>query len=91
MASYSLQLECLACSNRRTFVHHSDAGQRMLNQTELTGLPRNAPMTCGRCGSTSLIRSWADATPFATAAYTGRRRRRSKEEMAAARAEAAAK
>lgn len=76
MASYIRQLECLACSNSRTFVHHDEATQRMIGQVEVSTLPRNAVVTCGRCGSTSLVRCWGDSVPFATTGYVGRRRRR---------------
>jgi hypothetical protein len=74
--AYIRQLECLSCSNSRSFVLHAEATQRMISQAEAAMLPRNAVITCGRCGSSSLVRCWGDATPFATAGYVGRRRRR---------------
>jgi DNA-directed RNA polymerase subunit RPC12/RpoP len=76
MPSYSLQLECLSCSNRRLFVRHSATGDQVLTQTDVATLSKGAAVTCGHCGSSSLIRSWADATPDATAPYIPRRRRR---------------
>lgn len=76
MPAYSLQLECLSCSNRRHFIRHSTTGKQLLSQADLSTLPKSAFVTCGHCGSTSLIRSWADATPDATAPYVPRRRRR---------------
>jgi hypothetical protein len=74
--AYIRQLECLSCSNSRSFVLHDDTTQRMISQAEVAVLPRNAMITCGRCGSSSLVRCWGDATPYATTGYVGRRRRR---------------
>ena len=76
MPAYVRQLECLSCSNSRNFVHHTEAGQTILSQVEAGALPKTAVVTCGRCGSTSLVRCWGDATPYATTGYVGRRRRR---------------
>jgi hypothetical protein len=39
-------------------------------------MPPRSVIACARCGSTSLIRSWGDGIPYATAGYVGRRRRR---------------
>lgn len=76
MPAYVRQLECLSCSNSRNFVHHTEAGQTILSQVEAGALPKTAVVTCGRCGSSSLVRCWGDATPYATTGYVGRRRRR---------------
>ncbi len=76
MPAYIRQVECLACSNSRSFVHHQEGGQSMLSQLEACNLPRGAVITCGRCGSSSLVRAWGDATPYATTGYVARRRRR---------------
>lgn len=73
---YKAQLECLSCSNSRSFMHHADRASRPVSQQEAFELPRRAVLTCGRCGSQSLLRMWADAIPYATAGYSGRRRRR---------------
>ncbi len=76
MPAYVRQLECLACSNTRNFVHHRETSQTLLPQADALALPHGALLTCGRCGSTSLVRGWGDAVPFATQGYVGRRRRR---------------
>ena len=77
MGAYVEQLECLHCSQSRTFVLHGDREQRILGQAEAAKLAGRALLTCGRCGGRSLIRSWADALPDAPAGRTPRRRRRS--------------
>ena len=76
MAAYVEQLECLNCSQSRTFVLHGEREQRNLGQAEAARVAGRAVLTCGRCGGSSLIRSWADAVPDATAGMTPRRRRR---------------
>jgi hypothetical protein len=58
----------------------------LISQAEAIALQRSAVLTCGRCGSNSLIRCWGDATPYATAGYVGRRRRRRSAAAAAAAA-----
>jgi hypothetical protein len=73
---YARQIECLSCSNSRGFVHHTETSSVPVSQAEALALPPRSILTCGRCGSTSLIRSWGDATPYATKGYVGRRRRR---------------
>jgi hypothetical protein len=74
MASYTRQLECLNCSQTRSFVHHTEMAQQMLSQAEAVKLPRGARITCGRCGSASVLVSWGDATPYALRGRTSRRR-----------------
>jgi hypothetical protein len=74
--SYVKQIECLSCSNSRNFVHHMETTNTLISQAEALSLPRGSMLSCGRCGSTSLVRSWGDATPYATKGYVGRRRRR---------------
>lgn len=69
------QLECLHCSNNRHFVVHIDTAQRLVGQAEVRGLPREAHLTCARCGGTSLIRAWADGHPYAAQGLIPRRRR----------------
>ena len=76
MGLYARQIECLSCSNSRGFVHHTETSSIPVSQAEALTLPPRSVLTCGRCGSTSLIRSWGDATPYATKGYVGRRRRR---------------
>jgi hypothetical protein len=80
---YERQIECLSCSNSRGFVHHTETSSVPVSQAEALNLPSRAVLTCGRCGSTSLIRSWGDATPYATKGYVGRRRRRTAAQVAA--------
>jgi hypothetical protein len=75
MASYMRQLECLNCSQTRSFVHHTETAQSMLSQAEAVQLPRGAKITCGRCGSASVLVSWGDAAPYALRGRTPRRRR----------------
>jgi transcriptional regulator with XRE-family HTH domain len=75
MASYARQLECLNCSQTRSFVHHTETSQRLLSQAEALALPRNAVVTCGRCGSASVLYGWGDAMPYATRGRKPRRRR----------------
>ena len=76
MASYVAQLECLHCSQSRAFVLHGERDQRILGQAEAARITRRGVLACGRCGSSSLIRSWTDAVPYATAGRTPRRPRR---------------
>ncbi len=76
MPAYVKQIECLSCSNSRNFVHHMETTNTLISQAEAISLPRGTLLSCGRCGSTSLVRSWGDATPYATKGYVGRRRRR---------------
>ena len=75
MGRYVEQLECLNCSQSRTFVLHGDREQRILGQTEAARIAKQAVLTCGRCGGRSLIRSWTDALPYATSGRAPRRRR----------------
>jgi len=76
MVAYVEQLECLNCSQSRTFVLHGDREQRIVSQAEAAKVAGRAVLTCGRCGGSSLIRCWADALPDACAAMVPRRRRR---------------
>jgi hypothetical protein len=75
MASYTRQLECLNCSQTRSFVHNTETAQRPISQAEALALPRNAVVTCGRCGSASVLYGWGDALPYATRGHLPRRRR----------------
>jgi hypothetical protein len=75
MASYTRQLECLNCSQTRSFVHHTETAQRLISQAEALALPRNAVVTCGRCGSASVLYGWDDGLPYATRGRLPRRRR----------------
>jgi hypothetical protein len=47
-----------------------------VSQAEALALPPRSVLSCARCGSTSLIRVWGDAIPYATKGYVGRKRRR---------------
>lgn len=75
MGSLVEQLECLNCSQSRGFVLHGDREQRLVGQAEAASLVKKHLLTCVRCGGSSLIRTWTDAVPYATAAKTPRRRR----------------
>jgi hypothetical protein len=75
MAAYVQQLECLNCSQSRSFVLHGDRDQRTIGQDDAIRQARAAVLTCARCGSSSLIRSWGDAVPYALAGRTRRRKR----------------
>jgi hypothetical protein len=76
MTIYIRQIECLNCSNYRGFVHHTEAGQRLISQEEVRDLYRRAVLTCGRCGSASLILGWTDPVPYLPPDTVLRRRRR---------------
>ena len=75
MRSYVAHLDCLNCSQSRGFVLHGDREQRLLGQAEAASLVKKHLLTCARCGSSRLIRSWTDAMPYATASKIRRRRR----------------
>lgn len=64
MSSVIRQLECLSCSNHRSFVHHTAAGEHTITQATASALPRRAVLTCGRCGSVSLVAGWGDGFPY---------------------------
>jgi transcription elongation factor Elf1 len=76
MAQLIRQLECLHCSHNRYFVVHTETAQRLLTQAELRDLPRDAHLTCARCGSASLISAWSDGNPYAARDIVPRRRRK---------------
>ena len=76
MASYVKHVECLQCSNSRSFVHHTETSQRLISQVEARRLHRRAVLSCSRCASTSLILAWTDALPDGPAGVTPRRRTR---------------
>ena len=76
MGRYERQVECLSCSNCRSFVHLTETSQRLISPVEAALLYRQAVLTCGRCGSTSLILTWTDAMPYAPTGLKSRRRSR---------------
>ena len=76
MPDYIRQIECLACSNSRIFILHQETSHMPISQAAAAALPQRAQLTCGRCGSGSLVRGWGDSVPYATKGYAGRRRRR---------------
>jgi len=76
MAAYVEQLECLQCSQSRSFILHGEREQRILAQAEAARVAGRAALTCARCGSGSLIHSWTDAMPYAVAGTAPRRRPR---------------
>ena len=71
------QLECLSCSNKRSFLQQTPAGPRNISQTEVAALPKHAVVACGRCGGTNLIVCWDDGYPYRAPDTIQRRRRRS--------------
>ena len=75
MGSYVAQLECLNCSQSRSFVLHGECQQRIVGQAEAVRETRQGVLTCARCGSSSLIRGWGDGIPFASSGIARRRRR----------------
>ena len=75
MELYVRQVACLCCSHSRSFVLHTDREHLLIGQAEAAALPKTAAITCGRCGSGSLIQSWSDGIPYATNGEKGRRRR----------------
>jgi hypothetical protein len=76
MAIYVQQIECLHCSNCRSFIQHTDGGQRRISQEDARLLGRRATLSCGRCGSTSLILGWTDYFAHLPTNPAPRRRRR---------------
>ncbi|HEY8284847.1 MAG TPA: hypothetical protein VIJ28_10720 [Chloroflexota bacterium] len=64
MSNLIRQLECLNCSNSRSFVHHTAAGEHSITQAAAATLPRRAVLACGRCGSLSLVAGWDDSFPY---------------------------
>ncbi len=75
MAAYVEQLECLNCSQSRSFVLHGDREQRLVGQAEAVGITKRSVLTCARCGGRNLIRGWTDAVPYATSGRPLRKRR----------------
>jgi hypothetical protein len=70
------QLECLSCSNKRSFVQQTPAGPRNLSQAEVAVLPIHSKVTCARCGGTSLVVCWGDAFPYRAPETIQQRRKR---------------
>jgi hypothetical protein len=75
VAAFVRQVECVSCSNSRSFVHHHNNGRRVIGQAEALALGKRALLTCGRCGSASLLLSWAEALPDAAIGIVPSRRR----------------
>lgn len=82
MPDYIRQIECLACSNSRIFILHQETSHMPISQAAAAALAQRAQITCGRCGSGSLVRGWGDSVPYATKGYAGRRRRSATTEAA---------
>jgi hypothetical protein len=78
MGAFVAQLECLNCSQSRSFVLHGEREQRIVGQAEAAREARRGVMTCARCGGSNLIRGWGDAMPYATAGGARRQRRSSR-------------
>jgi hypothetical protein len=76
MEGYREQLECLHCSQSRSFVLHGDGEQRLLDQVEAASVVKRTVLSCARCGSRSLIHVWNEAAPYAAPGTTPRRGRR---------------
>jgi hypothetical protein len=72
MGAYVELLECLHCSQSRSFVLHGDLERRIVGQAETVWEARRGVLTYARCGS-SLIRGLGDAVPHATTGGTRRR------------------
>jgi hypothetical protein len=79
------QLECLNCSNKRNFVHHTAAGEHGITSAEAAVLPGHDVLTCGRCGSASLVMGWDDPFPYRAQETIFPRRHRSGGTAVAAR------
>jgi cytochrome c553 len=77
LVDFTQQLQCLHCSNTRSFLHQTSDGTHQVDQREAQQLHRTAVVTCGRCGGASLVHTWDDAIPYADPLV--RRRRRSRE------------
>lgn len=73
MGAYVAQLECLNCSQSRSFVLHGEREQRIVGQTEAVLATGRQVLTCARCGSRNLIRGWGDSVPYATSGIVRRR------------------
>lgn len=71
------KLECLNCSNDRSFIFHTVAGERRITQLEAAALTGRLGISCGRCGGTSVIAGWGDSFPYRTPETIVHRRRRS--------------
>lgn len=71
------ELECLNCSNKRFFVHHTVSAEHMLTQAAAAALPRSAELTCGHCGGKSLVVGMGDNFPYRGPETIQRRRCRS--------------
>ena len=83
MGSYREQLECLQCSQSRSFVLHGEREQRIVAQEDAIRVARRGVLICGRCGRSSLIRSWTDDLPSTTTGRTRRRKARIRPDRAA--------
>jgi len=75
------QLECLSCSNKRSFVLRTATGSCTLNQAEVARIPTKVGIACGRCGGTNLIVCWDDGFPYC-APETIKHRRKSRSVVA---------
>ena len=71
------KLECLNCSNDRSFVFHTLAGEHRITQLEAAALAGCTGISCGRCGGTSVIAGWGDSFPYRAPETILPRRRRS--------------
>ena len=70
------KLECLNCSNDRSFIFHTVAGERRITQMEAAALTGRLGICCGRCGGTSVIAGWGDSFPYRAPETIVPRRRR---------------
>ena len=78
------ELECLNCSNKRFFVQHTVSGEHVLTQEMAAALPRSAVLTCGHCGSKSLVAGVGDGFPYRAPGTVQSRYRRPRGAAAAA-------
>jgi len=76
MSNLIRNLECLNCSNDRSFIFHTLAGEHHFTQLEAAALPGRMTISCGRCGGTSVIAGWGDSFPYRAPETILPRRRR---------------
>lgn len=63
MHGFTRRVECVHCANSRSFIQHGETSRRLIGQDEVGTLPYSAALSCGRCGSFSLLSWWDGAVP----------------------------
>ncbi|HXT37955.1 MAG TPA: hypothetical protein VN837_20460 [Chloroflexota bacterium] len=61
MRGFTRRVECVHCANSRSFIQHGETSQRLIGQDEAGTLSHTAVLSCGRCGSFSLLSWWGTA------------------------------